>query len=156
LRRAPVAVDATDMPLHLRWQPRPWFVFLAITALAPSAFLWLAALANSLGITHVLTLLPAPAAATSRSERLLLLDAFLTVMLVLPVVAVLSSVLATISFDLQITRWEITARLRLPAPPWTLAQLAAVVLLLLGAALFVAMAGHLAADCVFGADCVSG
>ncbi|HLZ30009.1 MAG TPA: hypothetical protein VKV73_22025 [Chloroflexota bacterium] len=77
-------------------------------------------------------------------------------MLVLPVLAVLSSVLATISFDLQIAKWEITARMRLPAPPWTLAQLAAVILLLLGAALFVAMAGHLAADCVFGADCISG
>jgi hypothetical protein len=120
------------------------------------AALWAAALANSLGIAHMLAVLPAPVAATSRLERLLVMDAFLTVTLVLPILAVLSGALATISFDLRITNWEITANLRLPAPPWTLAQFAAVVFLLVGATLFVAMAGHLVADCVFGTDCVSG
>jgi len=149
-------VNATCVPLHLRWQPRPRFAFLALAALAPVAALWAAALANSLGIAHMLAVLPAPVAATSRPERLLVMDAFLTVTLVLPILAVLSGALATIPFDLRITNWEITANLRLPAPPWTLAQFAAVVFLLVGATLFVAMAGHLVADCVFGTDCVSG
>lgn len=144
------------MPLHLRWQPRPWLLFLALVALAPAASLWTASLANLVGIAHLLTYLPVPTTATSRIERLMLVDTFLTATLVLPLLAVLCGVLATVSFDLRIASWEITARLRLPAPPWTLGQMAAVVLLLLGAALFVAMAGHLAADCVFGTDCVSG
>jgi hypothetical protein len=142
--------------MHLRWQSRPWLVLLALAALAPAVTIWAAALVNSLGLAHMLALLPAPATATSRPERLLLMDAFLTVTLGLPVLAVLAGVLATISFDLRITNWEITVSLRLPAPPWTLAQLAAVVLLLVGAALFVAMAGHLAADCLLGTDCVPG
>jgi hypothetical protein len=140
--------------LHLRWQSRPWLASLAFAAVAPAVAIWAVALANSLGIAHILALLPAPSAATSRPERLLLMDAFLTMTLVLPLVAVLAGVLATISFDLRITNWEITASVRLPVPPWTLAQLAAIVLLLVGATLFVAMAGHLAADCVFGTDCV--
>ncbi|HLZ25553.1 MAG TPA: hypothetical protein VKQ30_25800 [Ktedonobacterales bacterium] len=99
--------------------------------------------------------LPVPAAATNRPERLLLLLAFLAVTLVLPLLAVLSGVLATTSFELRISGWEITARVRLPAPPWTPRQLVIAVLLLVGAALFLAMAGHLAADCLLGADCVS-
>jgi hypothetical protein len=144
------------VPLHLRWQPRPWLVLLALAALAPAAALWTAALANSLGIMPVLTLLPAPTAATSRPERLLLMDTFLLVMLALPLLAVLCGVLATMSLDLRIAMWEVTASLRLSAPAWTLAQVAAAVLLLLGAVLFLAMAGHLAADCVFGTDCVPG
>jgi hypothetical protein len=65
-------------------------------------------------------------------------------------------VLATLSFDLRITNWEITARVRLPAPPWTLSQLIVGVLLLIAVVLVLAMAGHLAADCVFGTDCVPG
>jgi hypothetical protein len=69
---------------------------------------------------------------------------------------VLSGVLATVSFDLRITSWEITAHVRLPAPPWSLRQLLVAVLLLIAVMLFLAMAGHLAADCVFGTDCVSG
>jgi hypothetical protein len=144
-----------DVPLHLRWQSRPWLMFVSLGALGPAAALWAAALADSIGITHLLTYLPVPAAATSRPERLLLLDTYLAVTLVLPLLAVLSGVLATASFDLRITGWEITARVRLPAPPWTLRQLVVAVLLPVGAALFLAMAGHLAADCLLGADCVS-
>jgi hypothetical protein len=64
--------------------------------------------------------------------------------------------LATVSFDLRIARWEITASLRLPAPPWTLPQLVAAALLVVGVILFLAMAEHLAADCVFATDRVSG
>ena len=153
---AGAAVDPKDVPLHLHWQSRPSLVFLALAALLPATVLWAAALANSLGITHLVAYLPAPATATSRPERLLLIDAFLTLTLALPLLAVLSGLLATVSFDLRITSWEITAKLRLPSPPWTLVQLAAAALLLLGSLLFLAMAGHLAADCVFGTDCVSG
>jgi len=128
----------------------------ALIALVPVATLWMAALADSLGITHVLTALPGPATATSRPERVLLLCIFLTVVLVLPLLAALSGVLATISFDLRVANWVVTASLRLPAPPWNMAQLTAAALLVVGAALFLAMAGHLAADCVFGTDCVPG
>jgi hypothetical protein len=155
LHPAAAARDATNMPLHLRWQSRAWLMSLSLVALGPAVALWAAAFADSIGITHLLTYLPMPAAATSRPERLLLLDTFRAVTLVLPLVAVLSGVLATVSFDLRIGNWEITARVRLPAPPWTLRQVIAAVLRLVGASLFVAMAGHLAADCVLGADCVS-
>jgi hypothetical protein len=134
----------------------------------PAAALWFAALADSLGLTRILAMLPVPATATSRPERLLLLSmaiekltwplpallgTALSIMLVLPIVAVLAGALATISFELRIINWEITATLRLPTPPWTLAQLAAGVLLLVSAVLFAAMAGHLTADCLFGTDC---
>jgi hypothetical protein len=131
-------------------------MFVALATLVPAGVLWAAALADSLGVTHVLTYVPVPATATSRLERLLLVDTFLTATLVLPLLAVLSGVLATVSFELRIASWEITARLRLPTPPWTLVQLAAIVLIVFGAALFLAMAGHLGADCVLGTDCVSG
>ena len=129
---------------------------MTLIALTPAMALWAAALADSLGITHVLTGLAVPATASSRAERLLLLDAFLTLMLVFPLVAALSTLLATVSFDLRIANWEITASLRLPPPPWTLWQLVAAAFLLVAAMLFVAMAGHLAADCILGTDCVSG
>ena len=104
------------MPLHIQWQPRPWLVFVALAALIPAAALWGAALADSLGITHLLIYLPIPSTAPSRPERLLLLDAFFTVTLALPFFAAVSSVLATVAFDLRITSWEIAARVRLPAP----------------------------------------
>ena len=144
------------MPLHLRWQPRPWLVWAALVALVPATALWATAIADSLGITRLLTLLPVPATATNRPERLLLLGTFLTVTLVFPLLAVLSGVLATISFDLRISEWEITASLRLPRPPWTPRQLVATAILLVAAILFAAMAGHLAANCVFGTDCMPG
>jgi hypothetical protein len=156
LHPAAAAVHAAHVLLHFRWHPRPWLLFLSLVALVPAAALWAAALADSLGITHVLTCLPVPSTATSRPERLLLLDSFLTVTLVLPLLAVLSGLLATVSFDLQIASWEISARVRLSAPPWRMPQVVGAALLLLGAVLFLAMAGHLAADCVFGTDCVSG
>ena len=141
------------MPLLLRWRPRPWLTPFAFLALVPAAALWVAALADSLGLTRTLAMLPVPATATSRPERLVLLATFLSVMLVLPTVAVLAGALATISFELRIINWEVTANLRLPTPPWTLTQVAAGLLLLVGAVLFAAMAGHLAADCMFGMDC---
>jgi hypothetical protein len=131
-------------------------MFVALVALLPATALWAAATADSLGITHMLNTLPVPTTAISRPERLLLLHAFLTVTLALPLVAVLSGVLATVSFDLRITNWEITARVRLPAPPWTPAQLIVAVLLLIAVLFFTAMAGHIAADCLFGTDCVPG
>ena len=142
--------------LHLRWKPRPWLVFVTLGALVPAIALWAAALGDSIGITRVLTDLPVPASATSRPARVLLVFAFLTVMLVFPFLSALASVLATVSFDLRVGNWEINARLRLPAPPWTLPQVVAAALLVVAAVLFVAMAGHLAADCFFGTDCVSG
>jgi hypothetical protein len=129
---------------------------MTLVALTPAMAVWVAALADSLGITHLLNQLPAPTTAASRPERLLLLDTFLTVMLVFPLLAALSSVLAVVSFDLRIASWEITASLRLPVPPWTVPQLVAAALLVVAAILFVAMAGHLAADCVLGTDCVAG
>ena len=49
---------------------------------------------------------------------------------------------------------DVSARVRLPAAPWRLHQLLAAIPLAFGAVLFVAMAGHLAADCVLGGDCL--
>jgi hypothetical protein len=141
--------------MHLRWQPRPWLLGVALVALLPAMLLWTAAVGDSLGITHLLTALPTAANASSRPERLLLLVTFLVATLGLPGVAVLSGALAILAIDLRIARWEVTARLRFPAPSWTLPQLVALVLLLGAAALFMAMAGHLAADCLVGTDCVS-
>jgi hypothetical protein len=156
LRALTVSGNALPVPLHLRWQPRPWLVSVALVALLPAMALWAAALADSFGIAHVLAAFPAPATATSRPERLLLVDTFLTVTLVLPLLAGLSAVLAMISFELRIAGWEMTVSLRLPSPPWDLQQVVAALLLLIGAALFIAMAGHLAADCLIGSDCVAG
>src|SRR5579859_8080610 len=93
LHSAVMAVDAVYVPLHLRWQPRPWLISVALVALVPAMALWAAAMADSLGITHVLALLPIPATATDRPERLLLLSTFVTVMLVFPLLAALSGVL---------------------------------------------------------------
>lgn len=143
------------MQLHLRWQPRPWLLSVALLTLTPVVLLWGAALGESLGLTHLLTALPTPSNVASRPERLVLLASFLTVTMGLPLVGVLAGGLAILAIELQVVRWEITARLRLAAPPWTLTQLAALVLLLAAAGLFMAMAGHLAADCLFGTDCVS-
>ena len=143
------------MRVHLGWRPRPWLVAVALLAIVPATMLWAAALGDSLGLTHLLTVIPTPSNAPSRPERLLLLGTFLVAMLGLPGLAVLSGALAVLTFDLQLDRWEITARLRIPAPPWTLPQVVAVALLLVAAGLFMAMAGHLAADCLFGTDCVS-
>ena len=153
LPRAHPPGEPKNMLLRLRWQPRPWLTPLAFIALVPAALLWVAALADSLGLTRTLAILPTPATATSRPERLLLLATFLSVMLVMPIVAVLAGALATMSFELRIINWEITASFRLPSPPWALRQVAAGLLLLAGAVLFAAMAGHLAADCLFGTDC---
>jgi hypothetical protein len=119
----------------------------------PTVALWLAGLAESLGLTRILATLPVPATAPSRPERLLLVALFMSLMLVLPVLAVLAGALATISFEVRIVNWEITASLRFPTPPWTLTQWAAGLLLVAAALLFAAMAGHLAADCLFGTDC---
>ena len=144
---------AKHVALLLRWQPRPWLMPLAFLALVPAAALWLAALADSVGLTRTLAMLPVPSAATGRPERILLQATFLGVMLVLPVATVLACALATITFELRIINWEITASVRLPIPPWTLTQVAAALLLVVAAVLFAAMAGHLAADCLFGTDC---
>jgi hypothetical protein len=154
----PVAalMDAMQVSLQLHWQPRRWLLILTLVALVPAIVVWAAALASSLGIAPLLTALPTPATVPSRIERLVVLDTSLTVMLVLPLLAVLASVLATIAVDLEITRWEVTARLRLPAPPWTLAQVAATLFLIVGVGLFAAMAGHLVTDCIFGTDCIPG
>ena len=141
--------------MHLRWQPRAWLLGVAILALLPAAAVWGAAVGDSLGITHLLTALPTPSEASSRPERLMLLATFLVTTLGLPVLAVLAGALAILALELQVFRWEMTARLRLPALPWTVQQLVALVLLLVAAGLFTAMAGHLAADCLFGTDCVS-
>ena len=153
LRRAHGPGEPENVLFRLRWQPRPWLTPFAFLALVPAAALWVAALADSLGLTRTLAMLPVPATATSRPERLLLQATFLSVMLVLPFLAVLAGAMATISVELRIINWEITASLRLPTPPWTLTQVAAGLLLLVGAVLFGAMAGHLAADCLFGTDC---
>jgi hypothetical protein len=149
-------VDAKNMQRHLRWQPRPWLLALTLLALVPAMAIWTAALASSLGIATLITALPTPATMTTRFERLVVLDTVLAVMLVLPALAVLASVLATVAVELRIAGWEITARLRLPAPPWRSTQVAALLLIVVGALLFLAMAGHLAADCLFGTDCVPG
>jgi len=141
------------VPLQLRWQPRPWLTPVAFLALVPAATLWLAALADSLGFTRILATLPVPATAPSRPERLLLLAVFMSVTLMLPGMAVLAGAMATISFELRVVNWEITASLRFPTPPWTLTQWATGLLLVAAALLFAAMAGHLAADCLFGTDC---
>jgi hypothetical protein len=89
LHSAAAAVEAADVPLHLRWQPRPWLLSVALLVLVPAIALWVSAISDSLGITHVLASLPLAVTATSRPERLLLLGTFLTVMLVFPLLAVL-------------------------------------------------------------------
>jgi hypothetical protein len=143
------------MPLHLRWHPTPILAPLAVLATLPALLIWAAAVVQSVGVGHPLDALPVPAAAATRPDRLLLLGTFLAVTLGDPLAAFLLGVLAVVDAEIHVEHWEITARLRPPAPPWRWLQLLTLLLLALGAVLFLAMAGHLAADCLLGGDCAS-
>jgi hypothetical protein len=134
------------------WRAVPLLIPLGMVALLPALMIWVAALIGSVGLASPLNALPKPAAATLFG-RLVLLAIFWAVTLVGPLVAAVLGTFAAVDAELRIEHWEISARVRLPAPPWTGYQLVAVVLLVVGALLFVAMAGHLAADCMLGGDC---
>ena len=47
--------DLKNVPLLVRWQPRPRLTLMAFLALVPAAALWVAALADSLRLTRTLT-----------------------------------------------------------------------------------------------------
>jgi hypothetical protein len=128
---------------------------LALLAVLPAVLLWAAAIAQSIGLGHPLDRLPAPASAATRLDRLLLLGAVWMLSLGGPLAAFAGSLLALVDAELRVEPWELSARLRLPAPPWERSQVTALLLLALGALLFAAMAGHLAADCLLGGDCPS-
>ena len=148
-----MAHDRTDVVLHFRWRATPSLALVAVLATTPAILLWAAALAGSLGFGHPLEALPAPAAAPTRLDRLLTLGIFLAVTVGGPLLAFVLSALAIADAEVRVEHWEISARLRVPAPPWHLAQLLALLLLVAGALLFAAMVGHLAADCLLAGDC---
>jgi hypothetical protein len=139
--------------IELRWRAVPFLVPLGILALLPAVAIWVAALVGSVGLASPLDALPKPATAATPFERLALLAIFSIVTLGGPLAAAVLGAFAAVDAELRIERWEISARVRLPAPPWTGSRLPALVLLAVGAVLFLAMAGHLTADCVLGGDC---
>jgi hypothetical protein len=140
--------------IELRWRAVPFLIPLGVVALLPALVIWMAAFIGSLGIGFSLDALPKPVASPTLLIRLMWLGIFWAATLGGPLAAVVLGAFGAIDAELRIEHWEISARVRLPAPRWRLHQLLAVVLLAFGALLFVAMAGHLAADCVFGGDCL--
>jgi hypothetical protein len=144
------------MLLHLRWRAAPVLVPLALLAALPALLVWAAALAQVFGAGHPLAGLPTPSSATTRLERLVLLGTYWCVTLGGPAIAFTLGLLALIDAELHVEGWEITGRVRLPPPPWCWPQALGMLVLLIGGVLFLAMAGHLAADCVLGSDCVAG
>ena len=139
--------------LDLRWRAVPFLVPLGILALLPALAIWAAAILGSLAGMHLLDALPTPAAAFSPFERLMRLSAFWSITLGGPMLALVAGAAAALDAELRIEHWEISARLRLAPPPWTHNQLIALAVIAIGALLFMAMAGHLAADCLIGGDC---
>ena len=123
-------------------------------ALLPALAIWTAAFVASLGIGFSLDALPKPVASPQLLARFTWLAIFWAATLGGPLAAVVLGAFGAIDAELHIEHWEISARVRLPAPPWRRHQLLAAILLAFGAVLFVAMAGHLAADCVLGGDCL--
>jgi hypothetical protein len=138
---------------HLRWRAAPRLLVLALVAALPTLLVWVAAIGQSVGLGRPLDLLPIPAAAPTRLDRLLLLGTVWLLTLGCPLAAFVLGVLGLVDAELHIAAWEITVRVRLPAPPWSWLSLLALLLIGVSAALFAAMAGHLAADCLLGGDC---
>lgn len=139
--------------IELRWRAVPLLVPLGILALLPALAIWVAALVASVGLASRFDELPKPASAATPLERLTLVAIFSIVTLGGPLVAAVLGAFAAVDAELRIEHWEVTARVRVPAPPWTGSRLLALVLVAVGAVLFMAMAGHLTADCVLGGDC---
>jgi hypothetical protein len=140
--------------IELRWRAVPLLIPLGVVALLPALVIWSAAIVASLGIGFSLDALPKHVASPTLVARLTWLAVFWAATLGGPLAAVVLGAFGTLDAELRIEHWEISARVRLPAPPWRLHQLLAAILLAFGTVLFVAMAGHLAADCVLGGDCL--
>jgi hypothetical protein len=70
-----------------------------------------------------------------------------------PMLALLAGGAATLDAELRIEHWEVSGRVRIAAPRWTGYRLLALGVVAVAALLFIAMAGHLAADCLIGGDC---
>jgi hypothetical protein len=132
------------MLLHVRWQATPRLVPLAVVTALPAVVLWTAALVEALGVGRPLNLL-APTPAIGR--------VLAAILVVGPLLAAGAAALALADAEVRVEHWELTARLRMPPPPWRAQDLIAAVVLVLGGVLFVAMAGHLAADCALAGDC---
>ena len=139
--------------VDLRWRAVPFLVPLGVVALLPALVIWAAAIVGSLGFAYPLTLLPAPAAASSGVERLTRLVIFWAITLGGPLVAFVAGAAAAVDAELRVEPWEVSVRIRVPAPLWTGYRLLALALVAVAGILFIAMAGHMAADCILGGDC---
>jgi hypothetical protein len=137
---------------HVRWQPVPRLLLLAALALGPALTLWSAAIGEALGIGRPLSQL-ASVLPTSRGPHFAGFVILHGLTLVGPLMAGALSALALVEAELHLEDWEISGRVRLPAPPWRPVHLVAGLLLGLGGLLFCMAAGYLAADCLFGGDC---
>ena len=136
------------MPIELRWRPIPPLVLAAIVLLLPAAAVWVAALASALGLVS-----GAPdfgLVALPLAQRRLI---FWALTLLLPAGAGVAAALGVLGGVVRAEGYELSARLALPRPPLGLGQVLGLLILVAAAGLFVAMAGHLAADCILGGDC---
>jgi hypothetical protein len=97
-----------------------------------------------------------PASTGTRVGRLVSLAMVWAVTMRGPAASVLLGLLALVDAELDVHTWELRAPVRLPAPPWNWLQVQAILLLGLGAALFLAMAAHLAGDFIFAGECPTG
>lgn len=140
------------MLAHLRWQPAPKLLAFAALAVAPALILWSAALGEAIGVGRPLSELSSvlPVARGPYIVRFAILH---TITLLGPLMAGALGALALVEAELRVEDWEVSGRVRLPRMPWSGVQVLALLLLALGGLLFLMMAGHLAADCLFGGDC---
>ena len=136
------------MIASLRWHAAPRLLWLVPLTLIPALAIWAAAIVESLGLGRPLSSFASLIPATHLGHAL-----ELGVTVGGPLLAAALCLLALAEAEVRLGEWEIAARLRLPAPPWSRAQVVAGLLFAIGALLFLAMTGHLAADCVLGGDC---
>src|SRR5438067_10268857 len=116
---------------HVRWQPVPHLLLFASLALGPALTLWSAAIGEAMGIGRPLSQL-ASVLPTSRGPHFVGFVVLHSLTLVGPLMAGALSALALVEAELRLEDWEISGRVRLPAPPWGAAQLVAGLLLGLG------------------------
>jgi len=135
------------MEIAIRWRSYPPLFAVSALTLLPAATVWAAALLQAARLGHPLDQLVAPPA--TAVARL----AFVGLLTLGPALAALAGFLAIVDLETTIGHWELGLRLRLPSPPWSGVQVAALLSCALAALLFAAMTGHLAADCFFGGDC---
>jgi hypothetical protein len=134
--------------MGVRWRPVPGMAVVGLALVAPAAAVWALALAHGAGLGPPLEAVPF-ATAPLATRRLV----FLAMTLAAPALAAACGALAVLGGEVRTDAHDVVVRLALPRPPLSWAETVGLVVLIGAAGLALAMGGHLAADCLFGADC---